>query len=207
MKKNIFALLLFIAVAVVAGCTGDRSKPLAAFPDMEEYFPKEEIEDLQTMLDLFEQKIGVAPGASDKEKADAYIRFNKRYVEFINNPDIPYPISPEDCLELLGAIRVSTFRSNWNLAISRGRDMSDRPWISIHIHSQSNFMSFLSALGKELPAFQDLYGDFQKSGDISPTIVKILYFDLTETELKDTRVRLTHMFFSVAHGLMFQTRP
>lgn len=195
-------ILLFIAFLVL-GC-GKPSDNLADYSSVTVHFSGQEEADLQTLLHLFEEEIGVQSGASVKAKSEAYTMFNKQLVDFmmLEGPK-SFPLSIQARTKLLDALHIGTFRSIWVTGISTSRDTCDCKLIS-SLTTNSKFIDFLADMGKEFPQLAELHTDLQRAGDMTPAYISTVFLNFEQLNTQDPRTQLVYVISCLSWGMKWE---
>ena len=152
LKGYIYIFLIFTT------CYPNRQQELADSPSATKIFTEQEVQDLQALLDKFEQTIGIQSNASLEIKAEKYTDFNQRMTEWSQSAmRITPPLTDAQIASLFDLIQINTFRSIWSIGIRKYPNGNIEP--DIGIDTQGKFMDYLQELGKDYPQFGVLYND------------------------------------------------
>ena len=188
MKYTALILCVFL---LITACTSKKSNHLSDYPAMKTIFSEQELVDLQSLLNSFEQEIGIQADASPEAKVAGYSVFNKQVLGSMEEGNLDnYPLSNEQKINLLDVLHVATFRSVWSMGAGVNTHSEKRPYFEIS--PSGKFIDLLAELAKEYPQFTELANDFERAGGLSPTLVATLFMDLDAFNLKDARIRLAY---------------
>ena len=176
----------------MCGCASKSFDKLVDYPSVTKIFTEQEVSDLQALLNLFEQEIGIQPDASSEAKAAGYAVFNKQVVAWYEKGDgRNFPLTNEQITKILDVLHVKTFRSLWSIGINTYPNGQRRP--SFSIHTQGKLMDLISELGKEYPLFTDLTNELRMAGDLTPNFTVTLFLQNNKFNMRDARVRLVYL--------------
>lgn len=195
-------VVFFCLIGFMCGCASKSFDKLVDYPSVTKIFTEQEVSDLQALLDLFEQEIGIQADASPEAKAAGYAVFNKQVVASMEQGNLfNHPLSNEQKIKLLDVLHMSTFRSFWNLGsgVRLIEDLKNKPIITISIHTIGKFTDLLTELSKEYPQFSGLTEDLQRAGDLTPPLIVALFLQNDKLNMQDARVRLIYVI-SCLHG-------
>jgi hypothetical protein len=191
-----FIPIFFSVTLFFVACTIQSPDRLADYPSITEIFTEQEVLDLQTLLDSFEQEIGIQADASPETRVARYSAFNTQVLASMEEGNLNnYPLSNEQKIKLLDMLHVGTFRSIWSLGsgVRLIEDLKNRPVITFDIHTIGKFTVLLAELEKEYPQFSGLTDELQRSGGLTPHFVVTLFLQNDKLNMRDARIRLIYV--------------
>lgn len=202
--KRIIPLICCI-VLFATGCTPTSSEKLSDYPTVTAHFSEQETADLQTLLNLFEHEIGIRSNAPAKAKADGYIAFNKKLVDFmmLEEPKDSFLLPLQTRMKLLDALRIGTFRSIWITGASTPRDTCDCS-VASNLARDNKFVDFLADMGEEFTQLSELHTDIRMAGAMSPTYAAAVFQHFGRLDAEDPRIQLVYVLSCLSWGMQWE---
>lgn len=191
-----FTPIFFSVTLFFVACTIQSPDRLTDYPSITEIFTEQEVLDLQTLLDSFEQEIGIQADASPETRVARYSVFNTQVLASMEEGNLHnHPLSNEQKIKLLDVLHLSTFRSIWSLGsgVRLIEDLKNRPVITFSVHTIGKFTDLLIELEKEYPQFSGFTDDLQRAGGLTPHFVVALFLQNDKLNMRDARVRLIYV--------------
>lgn len=203
MKQHTFLLTTMALLALfTAACSSTPSGKLADYPAVTAHFSEQETADLQTLLNLFEEEIGIGADVSPEAKAAGYAVFNKQLISLLDDASTQktFPLSAQTQTKLLDVLHIGTFRSIWQAGVASFPGTNDAS-LSVNLHPTGKFMDFLADVGKEYPQLTELHTDITRAGDISPTVAMTIFRNFELLNTQDPRVQLVYVISCLSWGM------
>lgn len=201
--RKLFSIFVFIWLFVLLnGCSSQSAKGLADYPVVTRHFSEQEVADLQVLLNLFENEIGVKHGASAGEVGAGYVAFNRKLVDFLmsEDPDKTFLLSFQTRTKLLDELHIGTFRSIWFTSVCTFRDSGDCRVCS-NISTTGKFVSFLGDVGNEFPKLAGLHDGIVRSGALTPDFVATVFQNFEQLNTEDPRIHLVYVIGCLSWGM------
>ncbi len=193
LKKHLHVLLtLIIAVSIISCSTTPKNKLLNE-AQLKEVFTEQQINDLNTILQFFENQIGINPEDSDEQSTQKYYQYIDKLYAAMRKGKAEKLISIEEQLAMYQQIDTQTFNQIWTLGAGYKKKWKGDTLRVIHLNYEGKYKSFLKLVADSIPIVKEKYYDrFQTIGHISPTMKADLIINKEQFDLRDIRIRLLY---------------
>jgi len=204
MKKTFF--LAFI-VLIFLNCNNSSVKEQRDNALLKKYFTKEEIKDLDKIIDFYDN-IVLSKTKTDNIN-DAYHKYFAKIKENLNSKGIPC-MDTMSVDKLFSRLSQSTIKKIWYKSIGKKRiDTNYNKWPPEYIGksflslSKNAYFNFLTDYSENNQYLKDYIDVINKVGDISPTTIKIFLMNSDKFDFYNKTNRLIFAIHYITIGYNF----
>lgn len=171
-------------------CNEKQSKPqLAADPDIKTIFTEEEINDLTSILDFFEQQICDLTQVQSDSVLDCYQAFFKNVSSAQGTGIIYIPVPFHLQKEMYTRLSDAAFKEIWMSGTAVNQVTGDTTQ-RLTLNFNGKYMSFLTALRRDYELLEAYKRSFTEERKISTVMIETLLFNYHLLNMNDVRIRL-----------------
>ena len=178
-----------IALLVLIGCSATNQDSLESNSTITTVFNESEIQDLERILEFFNEQICTTQQVDKNNLIDCYKSFFERMSESVNMGSIEIKIPFDEQQYMYKQISDSTFNQIWAFNKVWKYNTTDT-LKEIGIKYDCKYVDYLEQLGKDYEVINNYYDGFKSIGDIGPHRVADLLVNYHNYNTKDIRIRL-----------------
>ena len=152
-------------------------------------FNESEIQDLETILVFFDNKICETENINKSNISECYRSFFERMAEFEKTGIIEFRVPFEEQRNIYKIINQSTFDEIWIFGKS-WKPKTNQTFKSISYNLSGKYVEYLEELGKENKIIKNYIDTLLAAGDISPIMFANVLMGYKNYDITDIRVRL-----------------
>jgi hypothetical protein len=184
--KLTLQILTYLIFAI--GCSA-ATNDLESDKTINKIFNKDEVKDLETLVNFFENQICLGQNIDTPNKQDCYESFFKHMVQCEKTGEIILNISFEEQKKMYNQIRKKTFNEIWGLGWQTWNNNGEK--LKLYgLQTKGKFVEFLHELSLDYPIIDHYYNTFIMAGDIAPSMVANIIMRHEELDTSDIRIRL-----------------
>jgi len=186
--NKIFQILFFL---VFIGCATNKSEKLQSNSTINSIFNKKESQDLQKILDFFENSICVSENIKKENINVCYKKYFERLKqESEKNGNIYLKIPIDEQLKVYKNFKDSTFKEIWQLGKFFPLNTTTDTLKYYSYNFNGKYLEYLKELGKTNKAVDNYTKSFLNAGDMPPSMWASVLMDYENYNIKDIRVKL-----------------
>ena len=175
----------------MTGCSTNKPEKLQLDPTINSVFNEIESQDLQKILDFFENSICASENIKKENINDCYKKFFKRLKqESEKDGNIYLKIPIDKQLKVYKNLKGSTFNEIWELGKSFPLNSTSDTLKYYSFKFDGKYIEYLKELGKTYKVINDYTESFMDAGDMSPTMWVNVLMDYENYNINDIRVKL-----------------
>jgi len=183
-----FILQILILLTFTSNCFAT-NKDLESNSTIHKIFNKHEIQDLETIINFFENQICQGQNTDTINRQDCYEGFFNHMVQCEKTGEIILNISFEQQKKMYDQIRKKTFNEIWGLGWKTWNNNGEK--LKLYgLKTKGKYAEFLHELGLDYLIIDHYYNTFIMAGDIAPSMVANIIMRHEELDTSDIRIRL-----------------
>jgi len=184
--KLTLQILIYLIFAI--SCT-TATNGLKSDKTINKIFNKDEIKDLEILVNFFENQICLGQNIDLKNKQDCYESFFKHMVHCEEIGEVILNISFEAQKKIYDEISQSTFNQIWAIGKTWEHNSTDTLKY-LFLNEKGKYIKFLKEFGTVNPFVEGYYDSFKLIGDISPSMFAGIIMRYKEFDISDAKFRL-----------------
>ena len=173
MRKKSFYTVFFVCFLLMTSCVS--KKEIRSTPELEQVFTKEELKDINTIVDFYEERL--KKQAKTNQLDSAFYKFGKHtiYEEFFDFSGFDH----KSLRKLYKDIDQKTYLEIWeenpgyNFAVKDSIKMFNAAY-------DQKFMRFLKVIGNKNPKIKSIQEGFEATGSIQYLVLQTLHLDFDD---------------------------
>ena len=186
-KKMKIQTVLISFIILVIGCQSN-PKSLRDYEEVNKIFQEKEIEDLERIVDFFNESICKSEKLENTNVLDCYELYFKRMRKAEETGIVEIQIPYQEQEKLMREIDLNSFNQIWSYG-KTWRKNSDTLEV-VNIKYDGKYIKFLKEFGKENIKAKNYVDRFEAVGDISPSMFADVLMNYKEYDVRDERIKL-----------------
>ncbi len=184
--KLTLQILIYLILAI--GCSA-ATNDFKSDKTINKIFNKDEIKDLETLVNFFENQICLGQNIDTQNKQDCYERFFNHMVQCEKTGEVILNISFDEQKNIYNKISKSTFNQIWAFGKTWEYNSTDTLKY-LYFNEKGKYIKFLKEFGQDNKFVKGYYDTFELIGDISPSMFAEIIMRYKEFDISDARFRL-----------------
>jgi hypothetical protein len=201
-KMKIQTIVISLIIFVI-GCQSN-PKSLEDYKDVNKIFEANEIEDLEKIVDFFNESICKSENLESTNVLNCYEQYFKRMRKAEETGNVEMRISYQEQEKLMKEINLNTFNQIWTYGKTwkKGSDTLE----VVNIKYDSKYIKFLKEFGKGNIKAKNYVERFEAVGDISPSMFADVLINYKDYDVRDERIKLLIAIHYLTQNEQFKIR-